>query len=502
MLKVLFLFPNSSNEGVVSNAITILAPIAKRLGCEVEYFETSFYHKKPTAAEDRTFSGEFKPVKDQIPKKEMKPYESMFKEFNYKIKEFEPDILAVSANSLEYDLFLQLIQNVEFDNKPFTFVGGVHATFSPQQVIENKYVDAICIGEGEEAFEEFIEKYKENCAVTDIKNIWVKENGKIFKNPIRDLISEDRLWEYETDYEFYNSEDYFLKPFEGKMYKKAIIELSRGCPYNCNYCVNTALKNLYKDKGKFVRFKEIDKLKQDILNKKEQGFNLIQFLDENFLNISEEKLEDFCGWYKEHINLPIIIQARPESVCESKIRLLSSMGVHIEMSCGVETGSKRILNEICNRFTTHEQTINAFKLMHRYKIYSRAYVMIGFPTETREEVFETINLVRKINPYLSIMSIFFPFVGVPLREYCIKNGFITGNEMARTFTEQSILRNQKMTPMEISNFRRVYSLYVNLPRKYFAEIEECEKNFDEIKFKKLVDLSWKLRSNWPNYELD
>lgn len=503
MTRILFLFPNTSNDGVVSNAITILSASAKRVGCHVSYFETSFYHKKATAAQDRTISGEFKPIENNVQKRELKPYESIFSDFNQTLNDFQPDIIAVSANSLEYSLFLEIAEKADFTlHKPFIIVGGVHAIFSPEEVLQSKYVNAICIGEGEDVFEEFIIRYQKNKDITDIGNMWIKRNGEIYKNNIMDLIPEDRLWLYERDYSFYDREEYYLKPFEGKLHKKALVELSRGCPYSCNYCVNTALKQIYKGKGSFLRFKPMDKLKEELMGRVKEGFNLIQFLDENFLNITLDKLEEFCTWYKENISLPMIIQARAESINEDKIKLLHDIGVHIEMSCGVETGSKKILNEICNRYTSKEQTIKAFGLMKKYGIYPRAYVMIGFPNETRADVFETIDLIRKINPYLSIMSTFYPFVGVPLRQYCIDNGFISGKEEAKTFTEESILKNQSMSPQEIFNIRRVYNLYVTLPRKYFSSIEYCEKSFDEIKFKRLVDLSWEIRKNWPNYELD
>lgn len=501
-MKLLFLFPNTSNDGVVSNAITILSAIAKKHLCEVDYFETSFYKKTATAAQDRTNAGEFKPVSNEGFTVTIKPYEDMFSDFHKKVETFRPDLLIVSANSLEFELFKELMNKIRFSYKPYIMVGGIHATFSPDEVINHEMVDALTIGEGEESFEEFVTQFGKSDDYKTIRNMWFKEDGIIYKNELRELISEDRLWSYERDYSFYEDDIYFMKPFEGKLYKKAIIEFSRGCPYSCSYCVNSALKNMYKGKGKFIRYKKVEALKEEMLELKKQGFNLIHFLDENFLNISIEDLKLFCEWYKEYIKLPIILQARPESFTEDKIAALASMGVEIEMSCGVETGSEKILNEVCNRFTKKEQTRLAFELMEKYGIRSRAYVMIGFPNETRDNVFETINFVRELKPYLSIMSIFYPFVGVPLRNFCIENGYITGNEPARTFTDGSILKNQPMSSEEIVSLRRMYSMYITLPRAYFSEIEKCEKNYDIEVHQALIKKSWEIRDNWPNYTLD
>jgi radical SAM superfamily enzyme YgiQ (UPF0313 family) len=146
-----------------------------------------------------------------------------------------------------------------------------------------------------------------------------------------------------------------------------------------------------------------------------------------------------------------------------------------------------------------EDIQHSVQILRDYNIRTTAYTMIGFPTETREEAFMTINLIRSLEIDNSIMSIFFPFPGVPLRDYCIKNGFIAGDEPARSFTDTSILRHQPMTADEIYNIRRTYSLYTKLPDSYFPDIERCEKDFgNNIElFNNLVNLVFaKYYKNW------
>lgn len=492
--SVLLLFPNTSNDGVAPLAISILSTIAKELEYEVEYFETSFYKKSITAGEEREHTGEFKSVEREA-SLELLSYETLIQDFNKILSEFKPEILAVSANSLEYDFFCKIINEVNFSEiKPFIFVGGVHATISPQEVIENSVVDAICIGEGEETWKEFLFNFKNNIDITSIKNLWIKNNNIIIKNQIRPLLTEDKLWDTKLDESFFD-ERHFLKPFDGKMYKRGLIELSRGCPYNCSYCVNSTFKNIYKDKGKFFRIRSLDSLKQRGKELVEKGCEMLQLQDECFFSISYDTLREFCNWYGTEIKLPLLLQTRPESVTEQKVKLIASMKIPVQISCGVESGSERILNDICNRTTSIEQIRNAFSIIHKYNLRSNAYTMIGFPTETREEVFETIHLIKEINPTVSIMSVFYPFHGVPLRDYCINEGYISGNERAKTFTDLSILRNQKMTANEIRNLRRVYRLYTTLPKEYYQQIEACERDYDNNKdlFEQLVLLSWNFR---------
>jgi len=492
--KVLFLFPNSANEGVVPLAIAILSAIAKDVGCDVRYFETSFYHKRSTAGEDRMRFGEFKPVKieDAI---ELQPFEFMYKDFTSILSSFRPDILAVTANSLEYDIFCDLMKEIIIPiPKPFIIVGGCHATIAPDEVIKNQHVDALCIGEGEEAWKEFLQKYAKKEDISSIKNLWVKTANGLKKNPLRPLISEDRLWNKPIDFSYFDNR-HFLKPFDGKILRRCLIELSRGCPYNCSYCVNSALKATYRGLGKWFRIRPFESLKEGINQVVQMGCEILQIQDECFFNIPVDILEKFCIWYSQKIQLPLILQTRPESITEDKVRLIAGIGVPVQITCGVESGSERILHKICNRHMTLAKIKDAFSIIKKYKLRSNAYTMIGFPTETREEVFQTISLIREIKPDLSIMSIFYPFQGVKLRQYCLDKGYINGDEKARTFTDASILKNQPMSSGEIAALRRTYKLYISLPDKYFPQIELCEKDYENHKnlFNELVNLSWELR---------
>jgi len=485
--KVLLLFPNSSNEGYMPIAIGILSTFAKQCGFKVDYFETSFYQKPSSAGEERERTGEFKFVNRKNFLK-LLPYNYLQRDFNRKLLTFKPDIIAVSANSLEYELFCDFFKKIpKLKPKPVVIIGGVHATVAPEEVIKNPQIDVLCIGEGEKAWKEFLHKFKKRKDFSSVKNLWVKQGNKIKKNPLRPLLDGKELWNTPLDYSFFDKK-HFLSPFDGKMYHRGQVELSRGCPYNCTYCVNSGFKNIYQGLGRFMRVRPLANLKKAIKKQVDLGTQMLQLQDENFLAVPMNKLKIFCQWYGSKIKLPLMIQGRPELVTEDKIKLIASMGIPVQLSLGVESGSERILHNICHRYMTLEQIKNAFKIIRKYKIRSTAYTMVGFPTETRQEVFATINLIRACKVDISIMSVFYPFKGTPLREYCLKNGYMTGKEKTKTFTDKSVLKNQPMTAGEISNLRRTYALYTRLPRKYFSRIKRCEQDYNKYKnlFNKLV----------------
>lgn len=72
-------------------------------------------------------------------------------------------------------------------------VGGIFATFAPEEIIAEDCVDMVCVGEGEYALVELCTKMEEKQDITSVQNMWVKKDGKIFRNGIRRPVNLDEL---------------------------------------------------------------------------------------------------------------------------------------------------------------------------------------------------------------------------------------------------------------------------------------------------------------------
>ena len=152
-------------------AVGILSTIAKDLGCEVEYFETTFYQKEGSVPEERERIGEFK-ASDREHAIQLLPHEHLIRDLRQTLDRFRPDILAVTLNSIEFEQFETLIQAVgPVEPKPFVILGGVHPTVAPDAVIANPFVNALCRGEGEAAWEEFLTRFLNHQDLSDVKNL-------------------------------------------------------------------------------------------------------------------------------------------------------------------------------------------------------------------------------------------------------------------------------------------------------------------------------------------
>lgn len=494
--KVLFIFPNDEDAPLIPAGISILSGIARSLSWDVDLFDTYCYRKNTGSfTDDRENIGIYRPS-NWLSSIKYKPFDDLVTDLQTKINTFEPSIIAISATSLEYEFFLSFWPNVIVPKETLVIFGGYHAIVAPDEVINTGLFDLVCTGEGENVFGEVLTKYEKRESLKKIGTTYFrdKENGEIHKNPKAKLINENELWQRMPDYSLF--EGYFLQPgFDGKLTKRCRIEAGRGCPYSCTYCANEALQNTYGGLGKFVRIRPIESLKKHIRELHDTyDIELFTFQDECFLSRSIEWLEELAVWYGKEIKKSFAINTRPETVTEKKIAILKKMNAPvIQIGVGVESGSEKML-KLLNRKMKISKIIETFDMLHKHNIRTLSPFMIGLPYETREDIFKSIELARRIKSTIAVVNIFQPMPGQKLREICIKEGFMKGNEKMCRYSAGSVLNMPQITAEEIKNLSRVFPLYVKLPKEYYSQIEKCEKDYYGNKklHEELVRLRWGL----------
>jgi len=492
--NVLFVFPNTANYPAIPGAIPILSSVAKAMNFDVDYFDTYSYEKEKDSFQDRQLSGEFK---SHDYTSEVKSFNDLVCDLQLKIDSNSPDIIAITAMSFEFIFLMNFWYSLKIPNNCKVIIGGLHSILKPDEVVNTKLFDIVAIGEGEVTFRQCLENIDNLDALMEIDNIYFfdKANDKIYRNKKSELISKEELWDVEPDFAFFDSK-YFLYPFDGKMYKRYGFEVSRGCPYSCTYCGNTALKEVYKGLGKFVRLRPLSSIKRDMVKMiQEYDIELFYIEDECFLCHPVKWIDEFASWYGKEVKKPFIVQTRPETVTQEKLDLLKKMNAPFyQVSAGIESGSEEILFNVCNRRTKVDKIIESFDLLHKNDIRSSAFFMIGFPYETKEDIWKSINLCRRINATVSIVSTFQPLPGQKLRDVCIDEGFIIGDEKLTTFTAKSILKMPQITADEIFNLKRVFMLYAYLPEEYYPEIKKCEDDYENNKelYEELVKTRWQI----------
>lgn len=333
------------------------------------------------------------------------------------LKSQKPDIIGFSLMSGVQQWALMMASGIKknFPRSKIVF-GGVHPTYFPE-ILEEAPVDIICRGEGEYAALDLMDAVEEGKSYTHIKNLWVKEGGRIFRNEMRPLIENLDELPY-PDHDLYYRRYPFLK---NRSVKNFIVV--RGCPYDCSFCYNKKLKHMYKNKGRYVRFRSKESIIKEIKNlKRKYEFKRIYFVADTMF-IDKKWAVDFLIFYKEKLGIPFSAVIRADKMDENVARGLK------EANCkaawfGIESGHEEYRNKILKKNLTDEQIIRAASLLKYYGIKFRTYNMLCLPGETLEQAYDTVNINIRIRTDYPWCSIYTPYFGTELVEYAQKKGYL------------------------------------------------------------------------------
>lgn len=455
--------------------LSLLSACLKSEGFEADLFDATFYKTEEISFEQK-----------RVELLQIKPFSLADKEISFKktdiykdlvkkVSDFKPDLIGITIVEDTHDLALSLLDSIKHFNIPVV-AGGVYITFSPEEVISNKTIDIICLGEGEEALVELCQKMSRNEDYSTIRNLWVKKNGKIIKNPLRPVTDINKL--PHIDYDIFGKKR-LARPMFGKIYTMVHVEIDRGCPNNCTYCEAPHLRRFFQEQGcgMYYRRKNVDRLMAEMRHLvAKYGPNYINFNSETFLARPIEELREFAQKYRE-INLPFWSQTRPETITEEKIKILKEMGCN-SLSFGIEHGNEEFRKNMLNRYGSNKQLIEGIRLVEKYQIPYTVNNIIGFPDETRELIFDTIELNRQLDSRTINCYLFVPYKGTTLYKYCIKKGYLDKGAKVHHLTDSVKLNMDSISYQEIKGLQRTFPLYVRFPKSEWDKIKIAEK-FDE-----------------------
>jgi len=188
----------------------------------------------------------------------------------------------------------------------------------------------------------------------------------------------------------------------------------------------------------------------------------IHFHDDTFI-INKPWVKQFCTEYRDHFQLPLLINARADLIDQEVVGWLRDAGCS-EIKIGVEHGNEHIRNHIMKRKMTNEQIINAFKIIKSAGIKAWAYNMIGLPEETKMTIMDTVKLNKEIEPDKFFISIFYPYKGTALYEYCKERGLLTDQTVDTYFEPISTLNLPSIKKREVEYYYRIFRVAVMYPK--------------------------------------
>jgi anaerobic magnesium-protoporphyrin IX monomethyl ester cyclase len=316
------------------------------------------------------------------------------------------DLLGFSSMTGYADLTRRVVKRVrELDPSVFMVWGGIHPIIQPEDAITAE-VDAICTGEGEFAFHEFLDAFSEGRDHTHVKNFWFKRGDEVIRNQFLPLMTAEEM--ESLPFPLYREKEKIYRPGQGfEPSKLADYVLndglsytaiwSIGCPFHCSYCGNT--KFIANDlKYKRIRHPSarymVDQIKD--VRRRSPQIQHVNFQDDSFMAIPYPQLEEFAELWKAELDIPFAVYGViPNYVKKDKFEILTWAGMN-RVRMGIQSGSQEIL-DFYKRPSPPDKILAAGEVIasfapeyHLPPVYD---IIMDNPIETRENVAETLQLL-------------------------------------------------------------------------------------------------------------
>ena len=365
------------------------------------------------------------------------PPEQDAETFAQRVIEIDPQLIGISLTTRQWLRARDLMGSLRLQTQFPVVAGGLHATFSPEHVLEHPGFDFVCLGEGEDALLELVQRLESGGPTDNIRNIQIPGGPRPeLRPPIESL---DNL-------------PFLARDLLNEQYGVVHISTQRGCPFPCTYCAARQYHDLYGTANNYGRRRSVSSVMDELAEIQRTGLlNYVIFLDDTF-TIFPTWVTEFCEIYTKRFHIPYSVHARADTVSPEMIRQLAESGCR-HIVYGVESGSLRVRREIMHRPITNERMVETFQLTREAGIIVTANYMLGLPTETREDLEQTLLLHEQLQPDDFGYFVLYPYPGTRLFQVCKERGYLPDNflELPANHRE-SILNLPELSRDEISEY--------------------------------------------------
>jgi Fe-S oxidoreductase len=377
------------------------------------------------------------------------------------IKKYKPDFISFSIYLGEERLTLRLLRKLKKVIPTAVVLLGGPLFLISQKLLEDDSVDIVFTGDGERNLPIVVDRLCQGIPLADIPGVSYKTNGEIRQSK-GFMVTEDLSMLPMNDRDIYPSKYKSI----GNQSTKYFIR-SRGCPYKCKFCGNSYITNKYKSEGSGFRIdRNHAKLFNEIKYTKETyGLKWVQFVDGTF-NASKEETKAFLREYAKAKMPPFICNIHIEGIDAELAELLKTAGCD-RVTIGLQSAVPRI-QKIAGRLTPNSKISEAVRLIQKCNIRIGIDMIIGWPGESIEDVWESIYFVRKLNPdYVSTNLLFLP-PETDISKYAYENDFITKLPNVDDYSEKIVVKRDSASRLNvtnnITNMERLFEFAVYHPR--------------------------------------
>ena len=473
-MNVLFIHPSQYLNNGIPSGIATLGAILKRHGHTVRVFDTTFLKRAQDVRDEPA-----PPPKGMVYKSTAYTLEDLVRDdpvvdhhqaLQEMVDAFQPQLIALSVMTPAFDRALDLMAGIRHEAK--VVVGGVHPTIALEDCLNQPLIDMACVGEGDLVLPQLCDRMAAGRDYTDLPSLGFRmADGTIRANPLMPRITDlDSL--PAPDWSLFDQRHLF-RPYDGQIYNGGFYSSSRGCPMKCTYCVDETIANTtgghrgyFRTQSPGITAAHIGELKQ------RYDATWFKFVDDTFLMHPLEHLEELRDLIKP-MGIRFGCSVMPNTITREKVALAREMGC-VAMSVGVESGNPEIRIRVKRRYDD-EALVKRLAIIKDHGIRISTFNMIGFPGETRENVFETVRLNRRLQADACNVYILYPYpgtainreFGMPLRD---ETGRIPGEDQASRFGLSA------MPAAELHGLQRTFNLYLMLPESLWPVVRLAERD--------------------------
>ncbi|MFH1504513.1 MAG: radical SAM protein [Candidatus Omnitrophota bacterium] len=337
--------------------------------------------------------------------------------FFKKIYCFNPEFILVETSCPSFKNDLRIIHKIR-DILPDCQIAlsGPQASVFPEKILrEYSIIKYILLGEYEYILLNLINCLEKKINLKSVSGLAYREDGEIkinFSQPAIDNL-DSLPWPEREDMNIYKYND----GFAGLPVPNVQICASRGCPFQCNFCLWP--QTIYKER-KYRKRNPVD-----VVDEMEYLLNNFKFkavyFDDDVFNINKDYVLNICNEIvKRKIKIPWAIMARVDLMDKSLLKVMSGAGLYA-VKYGIESGDQNILNS-CGKDMDLDKAYQAIRLTKQFGIKVHLTFCLGLPGETKQTIRRTVKFIRDVQPDSSQFSLATPFPGTEYFEYLKNRG--------------------------------------------------------------------------------
>lgn len=350
-----------------------------------------------------------------------------------------PDIVAFSCYIWNIEDILNISERLKLINPNIKILlGGPEVSYDGEELLKkHKFIDFIIFGEGEETFREFLTKFNK---LNEIKGLIYRSNDKVIKNEPRPLILNlDKIPSPFTS----NNED-----FKDKI---VYYESSRGCPFNCQFCLSSTNKG--------VRFFSVERVKDDLLKLISLNVKQVKFVDRTFnanKNYAKEIMRYIIELNPKNTNFHFEVTAH--LIDDDMLDFLRNVKEGLfQFEIGVQSTNEKTLISI-NRKTDFNKLSYVVKKIKSFKnIHQHLDLIAGLPYEDYKSFANSFDNVYNLRPEKIQLGFLKLLKGSRLRIDKEKYGFKFINKPPYEVLENNYISYEEM--LKLKNIEDIVERY-------------------------------------------